>query len=648
MNTDGQVRADGDGVKMRDARRASSGNRNSGGSSGYSQRGSGGSAPEAWSKALDGFNFIVDKDVGSSPPYKQIQMQRNSKDGSSAVKRTVGVVPANGAKKASNIARPTQSPGAAGVRNSLQKTGSASNLKKMGSGSSLTKTSSGSSLTKTSSGSSLAKTGSGSSLVKTSSGTVLGKVGSNSNLRKVGSRELKKSESNASITSDSRPTTPNGRRASNSSVSGKKTEGAGIKVLSNGEKKTPAGVVGKKQVSSKIASLWKKEEGDSFPGGSKLPVSSAKGGKASSLPPSVGRGAPRFAGSKPLTGNTGRSEAGGAGGIKKSSTYDKLSTKSNAISVPLKSKDENDRVENGIDSNDERVCDITAHETENSFFDTSAAGDCVRADLSCFGNDTIRSEMNRTRESSVCSVDSLEGDGELDSGTYKKKKSDNSVNLPNADETCRSMPESLSSGNGNTSLKLKPGKWRKCKDDSGQRGDLDPDVWIKQDQKSKDGKSRWKGSKKESKSVAHSITQFFGKKFGSQRNSSKEWKKKKEDAAKVCVDVLKPPPPPSSSLKPTSCLRSERTSPSAIVPPFNYSPPVVQQPPANNRPDVKQENKKNDSDKSSLPATAHMTKTEMLLARRRRSYLNSSNQLDESSVSTAEEESKRGCLVTTV
>ncbi|XP_041356018.1 LOW QUALITY PROTEIN: adenomatous polyposis coli protein-like [Gigantopelta aegis] len=645
IEADVSGRPNADSVRLRD-KRANSGNRNSGGSSVNSQRGSGGSAPEAWSKALDGFNFIVEKDVGSSPPYKQIQMQRNAKDATPAVKRTVGAV-GNGGKKPSNIARPTPSPGGVGARNNLQKTGSASNLKKMGGGSSLTKTLSGTSLTKTASGSSLAKTGSGSSLVKTSSGTVLGKVGSNSNLKKFGSREFKKSESNASIKSDSRPTTPSGRRASSSSVTGKKTESTAMKgsQLPNGEKKTPPGVVGKKQVSSKIAGLWKKDDSDGFPSGSKLPVSSAKGGKSSSLPPSIGRGTtPRVACTKP--GNAGHSETV-VSGIKKSSTYDKLSTKNNATSVPLKSKDEDVRIVDGMES------DHYVLESENDF-DISAAGDSSRADLSVFGNDTMKSEISRTRESSICSVDSLDGELELDSGTYKKKKTDNSLNLPNADETCRSMPGSVSNISGDTSLKLKPGKWRRYKDDSAQKGDIDPDVWIKQDQKSssKENKSKWKGSKKESKSVAHSITQFFGKKFGSQRNSNKDGKKKKEEV-KVHGDMLKPPPPSSSTtttITKTAGLRSEcRTSPSAIVPPFNYSPPVQPTSVSQNA-DVKLENKKNDLDtslKSGLPTT-HMTKTEMLLARRRRSYLNSSNQLDESSASAAEDESKRGCLVTTV
>lgn len=117
----------------------------------------------------------------------------------------------------------------------------------------------------------------------------------------------------------------------------------------------------------------------------------------------------------------------------------------------------------------------------------------------------------------------------------------------------------------------------------------------------------------------------------------------------------KPSPPsafPNKSglgISPPGAKGPTVTSPNAaIVAPFNYVPTQTQ-----NKP-VPSTNDQNDDLKGGKPISTEspprpMTKTEMLIARRRQSYLNSVNKTSEDPKSNEEDDSKRtACLVTTV
>ncbi|XP_071115935.1 adenomatous polyposis coli protein-like isoform X2 [Haliotis cracherodii] len=636
-------------VKLREKKSSPSQNqRHSGGSN----RNSGGSQHEAWSKALDGFNFMVDTSQENSydARYKQIQMQRN--DGSGSVKRTPNTSLAG--KKPSNLARPVQG------QTTPPRSNSKSNLNKSGSGGNLRKTSSGTSLTKTQSGS---------SLCKTSSGTSLNRGGSASNLKRLeGKSELKKSDSSASLKTNSRPTTPVGRRSSNTSVGGRKSEGASPnKTLSaagdkkvatpTSDKKPPVG--GKKQVPSKIATLWKKEDGDSPPSAtaSRLPVSAAAAKtkrsppKPSNLPAPSGK--PR-ANKPPPPKRTDSlaTEQAPKEGITKSSTYDKITADLDAGSVPSSDV---------VDVEDDLDTDLnTAFQESPSL---TQLNHCVTADnihVSVNGigdkSDSTLLYDNSCMSSLSCSVDSLDDISmhslPVNSGTWKKKRAEGSLTLPNADETCRSVPSSLSTIVNQSCDDSTPGNvWRRYPDEMSSVPTGEPQIWVKRDSK-KDGKSKSKSSKKEGKSVAQSIkSTLFGKKpglskiFGSQKQGKDKKGKEEAKLTENCRNLLANP-------KAGTLWQESRTSPSAIVPPFNYSPPAApkpEQPPVvqNNRSEVTTDIVITDNKRSGLPAlgSKHATKTEMLLARRRQSYLNNSMKIDENSV---EEENKRPCMVTTV
>ena len=122
---------------------------------------------------------------------------------------------------------------------------------------------------------------------------------------------------------------------------------------------------------------------------------------------------------------------------------------------------------------------------------------------------------------------------------------------------------------------------------------------------------------------------------------------------KSAIPVGKPATPPSnmSTFKPLASSPTSRNSDirspaanAAIVAPFNYTPsPTSNSPPT-------EVSLKNSVNKSPLKSTANsptkapQTKTEMLLARRRRSYLNSLK----SEESEDEEAKKKACIITTV
>ena len=659
---------DANSVRLR-ARSASRGRsqpdrRSSGGAAGTSQRNSVGSPPEAWSKALDSFNFVVDKskEGGSIPPYKQPQLQRNSKEAAPAVRRTSATTTAakQQQQRPSNIARPQQS--SSSPRTSKPAAGTASGPKAGASGKSnlpartnLNKSGSASSL-KTGSGSSLAKTSSGSSLNKTNSGSSLNKA-TTGNRKPTGvttpaREEMKKSESNSSLrraSEGSRPSTPNGRRPSNPSKIPDRTGPGG----------------GKKQVSSKIASMWKKEEGVERSASMEEPALNTSSfklrAKSSSLPTSarnISISSLTFVKkSSSAASHSSGDECSGSSTeiIPRSSTFDKFpSDQSRAAWRSGEDAGGDDPVTSSEEGMLE-LCDPSAEESE---------GGEVNLDEAYIHHDPTDEET-----ATACSNDSLEDaaasddhlsvtNSTIDSSTWRRKQrpskeGDVTLQLPNADETCRSMCSFLTADESQNESLARPAEtsvWQRCGDDSAVS-----EVSFAADASTTSKKTKTK------KSVAKSIKSTFAglKLFGS---------KQSKDQTKGDKSKKSPVDPPSSKAVTASTgtstealaisVPSSKPSTSAIVAPvapFNYSPPasasvvVTTSAPtlsvgqASGRDSVADSSGDGNAGKKGPGVNKHFTKTEMLLARRRQNFLNSSRQ-DEGEG----EGGQRGCMVTTV
>ena len=283
--------------------------RNSGGTP--PQRNSGSSQDSTWTKALESFQFVVDRSSdGGVAPVEETKITKRRKNTpppvperrTSLIKtntNTVGSavkvdgktqivteqsskIPNN--KVNSDLTKTSKtSPNSMGTKVSE----SPRNVSSLSKSSPKTSTSSlpgkTTSLNKTSSNSSLqAKTSannSSSSLNKTASGSSIAsgqKSGSNSSLKTpTGKVNMKKSDSSASLKKVSRPSTPNGRpptpsRKSSLTPTKQASSLTTTKQVSSpkSEANSPSSVgtkknspSGKKPVVSKIASLWKKDDG---------------------------------------------------------------------------------------------------------------------------------------------------------------------------------------------------------------------------------------------------------------------------------------------------------------------------------------------------------------------------------------------------
>ncbi|XP_052692702.1 adenomatous polyposis coli protein-like isoform X2 [Crassostrea angulata] len=413
---------------------------------------------ESWKKALGTYNFVIE----NSSDDKKENLTPN--------RRTSGVTNLNTKKSGSgnnlSATKPKAgtSPANKGTVKPTCRVNSTSNLKKTYSGTSLTKSGSGASLNKTGSGSALNKSGSGQLLNKsgsalhklTGSDRGLNRGGSNPNLGRLhGSKpDLKKSDSNASLRNNSRPSTPVGRKASSSSLQGRKSEGSTGKSLTPSEKK--AGVTGgpKKQVGSKIAGLWKKDESVDTPSprssASKLPVSTTPSRQRNLS--SVGSKKSSNASLQSLNKSMNSAETLNEG-ISRSSTYDKINSTIDSSQLPsLDNENEDDDAKNvtielmksSVVLGDEIKGDyveLRIIQGSESDFDMNKSIVIKSPTKNKSDSDSVTSPSAasvKSQSSGEFDLKSLEK--RIDSSTWKKKKSDlSSTTLPNADETSKSL-----------------------------------------------------------------------------------------------------------------------------------------------------------------------------------------------------------------
>lgn len=611
-------------VKMREKKTSSSSPRSSGGSTGGSQRNSDTTPPESWTKALGSFNFIVDTshEQGYHAPFEQIQMQRNSRDPPPALRQT----------------NPNSS------KNPVTKTSPAPKSSK--------------SSTSSKSGIGSLKRSTLSSVSKTSSSN-LDKSNSNStgNLKKTNSKaSLKKSDSNASLkksNDSSRPSTPTGKKTPSSlGLARNQSSPGGFQSkrseTSSSVRSTPqssavesnkASSAGKKPVTGKIASLWKRSE--SQDSGSPLEVKPAKpprqqrshstgGGQRSRLIP------PRINNSNNNNNNKKSATASPISqGLSRTHTYDKLSSFSdNSHIVPGKSGDKS-AVESKVSS------------PEGSLKAVPPASKHVE---------------NKDEEKDHIMT-------KTNSGTWKTQKSRSEArSLPDADQTCRAQEKLAESKKSTAKVAVTPpGTWKNGNawdNEQTAPSTNDEEVWVKRKEDEKQNEE----NRKLSEESYGDVKEIPEKKAGVIRHVNPKMPSQNKTASKETVIDSLPPETnvwkselisPRSELKRTICS-DIRTSPqcsisAAIVSPFNYTPSAKSQNNNtlnnNNNMNSADQNKilqksvTNGSKRSSIPSPSkHATKTEMLLARRRQNYMTKM----EDTGDAGEDETRRSCRVTTV
>ena len=355
--------------------------------------------------------------------------------------------------------------------------------------------------------------------------------------------------------------------------------------------------------------------------------------------------------------------------------------------------DDFDEDSNGDEEEEEENNDMTHYDGNSSMdnvFDSSSSvsRECVK-----------ESGLDSTSDS----TEYLDMGGEpaynIDSSTFRKKKKDSSISelaLPNADETCRSMcsfNDSLGSHGRdgvsfNSSLPLAG-----CEDDNSRH--LTSQVSIESSDTDKSKRSKKGKSGEEKPKTKSKVAQSLKKLFGSGRHNKDKEKEKDQLKSKGKIGKEKDIGPSvvtsnesgdeskmvvcnqgvnTGSSKITGSLRPEhKASPSAIVAPFNYSPPAAGNvgvvhtginngvnhnvcvldlnPNTNNVINTNNINNRTGTavtvvdtgdvqEQENCNQDKPMTKTEMLLARRRKSHLNSTRS-DEGEITP-------GCMVTTV
>ncbi|CAL1539564.1 unnamed protein product, partial [Lymnaea stagnalis] len=487
-------------------------------------------------------------------------------------------------------------------------------------------------------------------------------------------------------------------------------------------KRTPPGGVGKKQVTSKIATLWKRDGSlerspsresplsSASSSLSKLPISTVKTSpastKPSSLPPS---GFKTKAATLPASASLTASKSAGDG-ICKSATYEKLSSevkvqegrhtgrpakKSAEMSKIAKQKESTESPETGVrrgevfelcdDEDDEEYSRVDRGVSANLMYDTNESLESSEFDDSPTSRHGGSGKI--TRQSTSDSVDSLDQSCDpsphIDTSTFRKKKRDPSISdfeLPNADETCKSMcsfNDSMGSPHTNNSV-LHP-RTKFINEDSilsemSISAISNNDSQISKNEKKGKQNEEKTGGKTKSK-VAQGLKRLFGsgrhnkdkdkesKSKNSETSRSKPSEKeqgkskkingkdKKNSKDKKEYDFfsanIKIEPSTMSNFddklvchqgtttlattpKPSQLRTEHKVSPSAIVAPFNYNPPATTptssggssllvvdlSTPASS---TNGEDHSESQDNVSLGSNPekHMTKTEMLLARRR-------------------------------
>ena len=475
--------------------------------------GSSDSALESWSKALNSYNFIVEPGTDETESRKKdIKPRRSVGSNQVNVKKNLN----SSLSPASKIPSPNKV--------NLNKSGSGSNLRQAH-GNQILKSNSGSSLGKIDSGNVL-KSNSGSSLVKTESG-----CGSNQNIKRMDNKEnLRKSNSSASLKSNSRPGTPVNKKGSSGNIPQKSD--SPLTVQQSGNKKNTQKTAGSKMISG----LWKKESSKKDKSdkqnksSSKLPVANSKKSKVKDLAQknteASEKPVKRDSSPRPTVyRNTVVLSETTLDGINRSTTYEKLSTTNDQSQVPT--YDENNSAD--YHSADIQSKIISSHRpaaefevgVEYSLDDAWSANVQMSIEAmsrsieeaknkkdSFYTEDLDISKMNldespakRLSKSGSMSEIELEF-GRINSGTWKKKKSQNDFSmLPNADETCKTLPlvkraESLNLSAMNRchsseySVNMSVYGWNQL--DSDIEGD---DIWVKRDD-CKSGMNTTKSKKK--------------------------------------------------------------------------------------------------------------------------------------------------------
>uniref|UniRef100_A0A2C9MA44 Adenomatous polyposis coli protein basic domain-containing protein n=1 Tax=Biomphalaria glabrata TaxID=6526 RepID=A0A2C9MA44_BIOGL len=502
--------------------------------------------------------------------------------------------------------------------------------------------------------------------------------------------------SNDSLKAPNQPLTPvssgNSRRSSHSSTSGiptKASDGSNSSLNTECNERTPPGVSNKKQVPSKIATLWKRDgsierspsrESPSSSASSlfKLPVSTSPSStKPSSLPPFVFKAkASTLPASFSLTVSESSSD-----GLCNSATYEKIASdvkvakspkpsqpsvkKAADVSKLTKQKQTSyESPESGVRRGE--VFELyDDHEDVQNLYDTN---DSLESNV--FDDSMLNHQTTNDHSESADSLDqSCDSSSHIDSSTFRKKSRDPSISnleLPNADETCKSMCSFNDSIGFNQSLGFK--QKTSVTDSSFISGMSMSDTTTskidkknKQKEKGKTPKSKVlkrlfsssrhmdKESKKnnelpKSKSADKELSK--GKK-GSHKEKKNHKDKKDYDffSANIKIEpstmcdmddklICHQGTSTSITPKPGQLRTEHKVSPSAIVAPFNYNPPstmpngnasglvaeILSSMPVSTNQQCSDDHlgENRDSDSLSSNPGKHLTKTEMLARRQQR------------------------------
>ena len=548
----------------------------------------------------------------------------------------------------------TASNGSLSKATGVSKAASSGNVSKTGSMASVSKSSPGgrpggkSPLTRTSSGPTMTK--------KTSAVSPIRKTPSNNSLSKTppalssSKNSLKKSESQASLgqktgLANGRPSTPPTRKLSGGSTPSPGAKNSASPTSTSTNFKKPQLPVGKKPAVSKIAGLWRKEESqsDKSPKSDKKFLSKLPGAQSKS--PKAGRRS-LLSVVKPNTDKSKKAEADGAKvrELTRSSTYDKLpmpddledgegATGGEEVSgQPNAGTKKQWRRTYTIDSEDETSCPVeSSHSPELQ---------SLSSGVSASQQDKSKVSTQQLKKSSIWRRNAA------DSDTIRKEPAaESKQQSPKKSGLWKRTPQETVTSNGVNNDAGSPAK-SKLPTPGGDG------VWMKR------GGSLIPSpaAKASDKKVANGhVPNGQSKAIGDGKNNAN---------IPQPITLISP----SSDDKPLTVSSPKGELNAAIVPPYNYNPnqtstssisKASSSTPNGTANTGKQLNelafKTNSpvgfgpcSSKSSIPSspTKPLTKTEMLIARRRQSYLNSRNKEEHSN---EEDDAKRSaCLVTTV
>ncbi|KAK0067944.1 adenomatous polyposis coli protein, partial [Biomphalaria pfeifferi] len=515
-----------------------------------------------------------------------------------------------------------------------------------------------------------------------------------------------------------RPLTPvssgNSRRSSHSSTSGiptKALDGSNSSLNTVFNERTLPGVSNKKQVLSKIAILWKRDgslerspsresPSSSASSLSKLPVSTSPcSTKPSSRPPFVFKAkASTLPASFSLTVSESSSD-----GLCNSATYEKIASdvkvakspkpsqpsvkKAADVSKLTKQKQTSyESPESGVRRGE--VFELyDDHEDDQNLYDTN---DSLESNV--FDDSMLNHQTTNDHSESADSFDqSCDSSSHIDSSTFRKKRRDPSISnleLPNADETCKSMCSFNDSIGFNQSLGFK--QKTSVTDSSLISGmSMSDTTTSKNDKKNKQkekGKTKSKVLKRLFSSSRHKDkeskknnelpkSKSADKELSKGKKCSHKEKKNHKDikdydffSANIKIEpstmcdmddklICHQGTSTSITPKPGQLHTEHNVSPSAIVAPFNYNPPstvpngnasglvaeILSSMPLSINQHCSDDHLGENRDIDSLSSNPgkHLTKTEMLLSRRRQRNLSTGKE------NKSDAELLAACMVTT-